>query len=92
MNDAFINIRTDKKLKAQAAKVAQELGFSLSTLLNAYMKRLVKTKTVHFKESYEPTAYLKRLIKETDRELAEGKGSPVFDNAKDAIAWLNRKR
>jgi addiction module RelB/DinJ family antitoxin len=90
MNDTFINIRTDKKLKQEATKVADNLGFSLSTILNAYLKQLVKTKTIHFEESYEPTPYLKRLIKEADKELAEGKGSPIFDNAKDAVAWLHR--
>ena len=48
MNTAVINIRTDLGLKSAAQKVAEELGFSISSLVNAYLKQLVKTKTVHF--------------------------------------------
>ncbi len=88
MNTAVMNIRTDVRLKKQAQKVAENLGFSLSSLVNAYLKHFVKTKTVHFEESYEPTPYLKRLIKQSRKEHAKGK-SLSFSNPQDALRYLD---
>lgn len=88
MNTAVINIRTDFGLKSAAQKVAEELGFSISSLVNAYLKQLVKTKTVHFSEAEEPSDYLIKLMKEAEEDRRAGRVSPSFDNAKDAIRWL----
>ena len=48
MNTAVINIKTDVRVKTQAKKIASELGFSLSALINGYLNQLIKTKVVHF--------------------------------------------
>lgn len=48
MNDAVVNFKTSKVLKNQAMAVAEDLGFSLSSLLNAYLKNLVKKKAVNY--------------------------------------------
>ena len=48
MKTAVINIKTDTEVKANAQKVASELGFSLSSLINGYLRQLVKTKTINF--------------------------------------------
>ncbi len=89
MNTAVINIRTDLGLKSAAQKVAEELGFSISSLVNAYLKQLVKTKTVHFSGEEEPSDYLIKLMKEAEEDRKAGRVSPSFDNAKDAIEWLD---
>lgn len=92
MNTALLSIRTDAKLKKEAAVLADSLGFSLSSLVNAYLRQFVKTKTVHFEDSYEPTPYLKRIIKQTEKDIKEGKNmSPVFRTGKDAVAYLNEQ-
>ncbi len=91
MNTAILTIRTEPAVKKQAQKVAESLGFSLSTLVNAYLRNFLKTKTVHFQENYEPTPYLKRVIRQTEKDIKKGKNmSPMFDNAKDAVAWLHQ--
>jgi len=43
-----INIKTDKEVKKRAQKVAAELGFSLSAVINAYLKQFVRNKEVYF--------------------------------------------
>ncbi|MBI2613440.1 MAG: type II toxin-antitoxin system RelB/DinJ family antitoxin [Candidatus Levybacteria bacterium] len=48
MNTAVINIKTDPKVKAQAKKIARKLGFSLSSIINAFLKQLIKTRRVTF--------------------------------------------
>ena len=93
MNTAVINIKTDPKVKKQAQRVAAELGFSLSSLLNGYLRELVKTKTVTFSAAKEvPTAYMLRALKESEEDTKAGRVSTVFDNSKDALKWLNNPK
>ncbi|OGE37500.1 hypothetical protein A3F00_01210 [Candidatus Daviesbacteria bacterium RIFCSPHIGHO2_12_FULL_37_11] len=91
MNTTAIYIKTDPKIKKEAQKVAKELGFSLSSLLNAWMRQFIKSKTVTFSLAEEPSKYLKGAIRKAEKNWQEGKTSPVFDDAEDAIAWLHRE-
>lgn len=92
MKTAVINVKTNPKIKAKAQKVAAELGFSLSALINGYIRQLVKTKTVYFsaKNVEEPSEYLIQALKESEADRRAGRVSPGFDNAKDAIDWLEK--
>jgi addiction module RelB/DinJ family antitoxin len=73
MKTAVINIKTDAKVKAGAQKVASELGFSLSSLINAYLRQLIKTKSVSFSLAKdEPSELLIKAIKEAERERESG--------------------
>ena len=90
MSTVVINIKTDPKVKEKAQKIASDLGFSLSSLINGYLKQLTREKMVHFSLSEEkPSEYLIKAIKEAEEERKAGRVSPSFDNAKDAINWLN---
>lgn len=89
MNTAVINIRTDLGLKSAAQKVAEELGFSISSLVNAYLKQLVKTKTVHFSEAEEPSDYLIELLKEAEEDRKAGRHH-AFNNSTEALEYLDK--
>ncbi|MBI4097111.1 MAG: type II toxin-antitoxin system RelB/DinJ family antitoxin [Candidatus Levybacteria bacterium] len=91
MNTEIVNIKIDAETKKQAQKVAAELGFSLSSILKGYIKQFVKTKRVTFSVGEEPSPYLKRIMKQAEKNWKEGRTSPKFDNAKDAIAWLEKQ-
>ncbi|KKT35348.1 MAG: hypothetical protein UW22_C0055G0009 [Candidatus Gottesmanbacteria bacterium GW2011_GWB1_44_11c] len=86
----MLTVRTDKKIKAQAMKIASGLGFSLSTLVNAYLRNLVRTKRVHFADDVqlEPTPYLKRILRQSDKDRKNGK-YVSFDTPEKAIAFLD---
>ncbi len=90
MNTTVINIRTEAELKEEAKKIAGELGMSLSTVINVFLKQFVRRKGLSVSLKETPNDFLKERIKETKEEIREGKISPAFDNAKDAIEWLNR--
>ena len=47
MSKTVVTIKTEKKLKDQAQKVAKIMGFSLGTLVNAYLRQLVINKVVY---------------------------------------------
>ena len=90
MNTSVITVKTPPDLKDKAQEVAKNLGFSLSSLVNAYLRQLVKTKTVHFSAIEEPTQYLLDSLKESQEDIKAGRLSPSFSNAEDAIDWLNK--
>ena len=95
MKAAIITVKTDPEVKKQAKKVAANLGFSLSAVLNGYLMNFIRSKEIHFEGcAEEPSEYLKEAIRDAEMEYRDGCISPAFDNAKDAIAWLdnpNRK-
>ena len=92
MNTAVINIKVEPKTKKEAQKVAEEMGISLSGLVNGLLKQVVKTKEVTFSAREEPSAYLIQSLKETEKEIKQGWISPSFDNAEDALAWLRNPK
>jgi len=93
MNTAVINIRVDQRVKTQAQDVVEKLGLSLSAVMNGFLKTLIRTKRVELSANdEEPSEYLIQALKEAEKEYKNGWVSPGFDNAKDAIAWLNNPR
>jgi len=86
---SIINIRTDKKVKTDAQKIASDLGFSLSTLINAYLRNFIRTKTVHFSDDLQlsPTPYLQKSIKKSEENYKKGV-YVHFDNPQEAMAYL----
>ena len=92
IKDATINIRTSAKLKEKAQNTAQEIGMPLSLVINQLLRGFVKTKraAVDF-EAEEPSEWLKQQLKESEKDEKAGWVSPSFDNADDAIVWLNDK-
>lgn len=86
----ILNIKTDKKLKADAQKVASELGVPLSTVMNAFLKQFVRDKEITLSANqYRPTPYLIGLIEEAKKEY-EGGNVKKFDNADDFLTALNK--
>jgi DNA-damage-inducible protein J len=90
MNTTVINIRTEAELKEEAKKIAGDLGMSLSTVINVFLKQFVRRRGLSVSLKETPSDFLKEKMKESKMELKEGKVSPTFDNASDAIEWLNR--
>ncbi len=92
MNTAVIITRTDPEVKAEAQRVAKELGFNLSSLVNGWLRQLIKTKTVTFSASdEEPSEYLIALMKKAEEDYKKGNTSPAFKTGEDAVAWLEKQ-
>ena len=90
MNTAVIVTKTDPEVKIQAQQVAQELGISLSSLVNAYLRQVARTRRVDFSLD-EPSEYLITAMKTAARDRRAGKASPVFKSGKDAVEWLEKQ-
>ena len=92
MNTAVINIKTEPQVKKQAQVVAGEMGISLSSLINGFLRHLIKTKTITFTAREEPSPWLIQALKESREDIEKGFVSPIFDNIEDEIAWLNNPK
>ncbi len=57
-----INIKTEKEVKQNAQKLARSLGFSLSAVINAYLKQFVRNKAVSFSIVPQMTSELENLL------------------------------
>ena len=92
MNTAVINIKTDLQTKTKAQKLADEMGLTLTAIINRYLKHFVKTKSVTFSaDNDQPSEFLLNAIKKSEEQLKSGEASPTFDNADDAITWLHKQ-
>lgn len=85
----IINIKADKSVKDAAQKIAEELGLSLSAVVNAQLKQFVRNKSVYFSTIPRMTKELEEIVGVAMKDIKEGKNlSPMFHSAKDAIAYL----
>lgn len=90
MNGAVINIKVESKLKAEAQKVAAGLGFSLSSLINGYLRQLIKTKTIHFSLlEEEPSEYLIKALRESEEERRSDRFKS-FKTADEALSFVDK--
>lgn len=70
-------------------EIAASLGFSLSSLINAYLKELARTKTISFSlVSYEPSDYLVNLIEEAEKDRKAGRVYS-FPSGKKSLEFLD---
>lgn len=94
MNTASIFVKTEPEIKKEAQKTAEELGFSLSSLINAYLRQLVRTKTINFsaKELDEvPNVRTRAVLKQAEEDLKKGNTSPKFKTAGEFIDYLHKQ-
>lgn len=89
MESAVINIKTPPKIKIQAQKVARELGFNLSVLINGYLRQLIKTKTVHFSHAEEPNEFLIESIRQARADIKKGK-TISFKTGDAALKYIDK--
>ena len=87
MKTAALSIKINPKVKKEAQKVANQLGFSLSALVNASLVNLVRSKTVSY-SLLSPTPLLKQAINSARRDRALGKSSKLFHSSEEMIESL----
>jgi addiction module RelB/DinJ family antitoxin len=91
MSKVAVSIKIDKGVKEKTQKMLKKMGLPFSTFINAQLYQFTENRGVYFGEpSYQMSKKLERTLKKVEEDYKNGKNiSPVFDNAKDAITWLN---
>ena len=88
MEKTLINIKTDKTLKVKAQKVAKELGFPLGTLINAYLRDLVRQRRVVISAGITPNAHTMKILEEIEEDIKNNKNAAGPFNPEEAIEYL----
>ena len=84
-----VNLKIDIHVKERAQKRAEELGLSLSSVVNATLSQFARTGELQLSSAPTMTPFLETVVKEARAEYEAGKLA-VYDNADDFIASLNK--
>ena len=78
-----INIKTDKDVKIMAKRTAEELGLSLSAIINAYLKQFVRNKSVSYSVTPTMSKELEHTLVRIEKDIKQKKNlSPAIFDAK----------
>ena len=91
MQTAQIGFKTTPQVKLKAQRLSNKLGVSLSSVMNGFLHQFIRTERLELSTDPQPSQYALDMIRESEEDIKKGRVSPGFDNAKDAIAWLNDK-
>ena len=84
-----ISVKTDVSTKLRAQLVAKQIGIPLSTLINAYMRDLASSGTVHFSAPERMTPEMERLIEQAENDIVSGDVSGPFKTTKALFDHLD---
>ena len=75
MAQTLVNFRIDETTKMQMEQVYSELGLTMSTALNIFVKKVIREKRIPFDVSIDPfySESNMKAIKESIKQLEEGK-------------------
>ena len=88
MNKVIVNIKTDLETKKAAQLLANELGLTLSALINAQLKQLIHHRRLVLDAPYPTIPVDAKMEKELDeayKEIEAGQISKPFDNVDDFL-------
>jgi len=89
MEKAIINIKTDKGVKANVKKLAEELGISLSDVINASLRNFIRTREVRISLVPQMTPELEKLLGPIEKDIKGGKNlSPSFYSSEEMEGYL----
>lgn len=83
-----VNLKIDVLVKEQAQKRAEELGLSLSAIVNATLSQFARTGELELSTAPRMTPYLEELVSEARKEYLAGKTSGPFTTANELMKHL----
>lgn len=88
----ILNVKVDPKVKNKAKKIAAEMGVSLSAVVNAYLRDLIRTETIFMSTRHaRPTEWLLNAIREGEEDMKQGRYRS-FDSVDKALRHLDSLR
>ncbi len=87
-----MHIKVDKDIKEKSAKIARDLGLSLSTVVNASLRNFIKTETFSVSTAKKMTPYMESWLAEVEKDIKAGKNfSGPFGSVAELKKHLNKK-
>lgn len=93
MNTETINIKIDRKTKQAAQRVAKGLGFSLSSIVKAYLRQLIHNEKIAFALPVLERELSGWAVQQLEESLADVKAGRVtsFHSIDEALEHLDKK-
>lgn len=86
-----MNIRIDEETRRELKDFAAQVGIPATSLVNASIRQMLRSRAVTFSTALEPTPYLEKILREADKDIKVGKNlSPVFDSVDDMFDDLEK--
>lgn len=86
----LINIKADQEVKIKAKKIAQNLGLSLSAIINAYLKQFIRNKSVYFSATPNMSKELEDILGNIEKDIKQKKNlSFLISDKKDLKKYLS---
>lgn len=90
MKTAIINIKTDVHTKEEAQRLAEELGFSLSSIVTASLKQFIRTQEIHVSAKKTMSPYLEGILKGVECDITTRKNlSHSFKSGSEMDTYLD---
>ncbi|MDO8617437.1 MAG: hypothetical protein Q7N87_00890 [Candidatus Uhrbacteria bacterium] len=85
-----INIKADVEVKKNAQKLAEEIGLSLSAVLNAYLKQFIRNREINLSIVPRMSQELETFLGEVEQDIRKKKNfSPPFSTMGEARCYLD---
>lgn len=91
MNNATtIHVKTDTKTRDEAKKVAEAFGFSLTSLVNAMLKQIARSKKLTLSLDETPNEAMRAGLRQGEEDVKAGRviSFKGFDEAIDYVSKL----
>jgi addiction module RelB/DinJ family antitoxin len=88
----IINIKVDEQEKQEAQKLAKKLGFSLSSVMKAYLKDFLRKKRIDVSlDDVEPelTDWAKEQLQKSEEDVKAGRVL-MFKDADEEMRYLDK--
>ena len=72
MNKVVITVKTDAETKVAAQKLCQDLGLTLNSLINSYLKQVIVSRHVELRAPEPMTPKLEGLLEESEESIKKG--------------------
>jgi len=73
MAKTMINVKTDKEVKNNARRLAEDLGISLSDVINVSLRNFIRTREIRISNVPHMTPELENLLGVIEHDIKTGK-------------------
>lgn len=89
-NTTNLNVRVDSTLKQESDMLFKNLGLNMTTAINMFLTKCVKTSSIPFKiEEPKPSKELKKALKEVDYMMKHPKKYKAYNSVEELFEDLD---
>ncbi len=90
MNTTTIHIKTDVRIRDDAKKVAEDSGYSLTSLINALLRQIARTKSLNLNLEEKPNKHAVAMLKKSEEDYKAGRVTS-FESWQEVLNYLDHE-